>query len=242
LPQNLPPSLVPSKVAYPYVRYYTRIVLDKPWYKPNAKQVYSLTIFPRVNLFQVPGGQQPVAFVNENRKKIRVQGYLIRGGVVPGDKLSIQIDIQNPKRTEIKKIEATFIQHRQVARSCHSETIFRIDLQDLREFNDTELHRTFDLVIPAVYLSPTYTYLPQSCNTSLGIVIRYELVLDIKVRGLFTDFKINVPVILGTEPMSAQQQQQQMNSPIEMPAASAPAFEYDEPPPSYETVVNNEKM
>jgi len=229
-------------ITYPYVKYYTRVVLDKPWYKPNAKQVYPLTIFPRVNLYHVPGGQQPVAFSNENRKKIRLQGYLIRGGVVPGEKLTIQIDLHNPKRTEIKKIEATLIQHRQVARSCHAEIIFRTDFPDLREFNAAELQRTFDLVVPSVCLSPTYTYLTQSHNSPIEISIRYELVLDIKVRGFHTDFTISVPVVLGTEPTTNEQQQRQMNNANEMPIARAPVFTYGEPSPSYETVVAYQKM
>jgi hypothetical protein len=94
LPQNLPPSLVPSKVAYPYVRYYTRIVLDKPWYKPNAKQVYTLTVFPHVSLSQIANAQQPVPFTHLNRKKVHLQGYLIQGGVMPGGKLSLDVHIQ----------------------------------------------------------------------------------------------------------------------------------------------------
>ncbi|CAF0790952.1 unnamed protein product [Rotaria sordida] len=240
LPACLPPSLIPSTTSYPYVKYYTRIVLDKPWYKPNAKQVFPLTIFPRVNILHIAGGQQQMPFSNENRKKIRLQGCLMRGGVVPGDKISIHINLQNPKRTEIKKIEASLIQHRQVAHSCHAETIFRLDLPDLRDFNDTELQRTFDLIVPAIYLSPTYTYMSQSCSVTLGVSINYELILDVKVRGLFTDFKISVPVIVGTEPISAEQQL--MNNPIQIPIASAPVFEYDEPPPSYDAVVTNQKM
>jgi len=161
---------------------------------------------------------------------------------VPGDKLSIQIDLQNPKQAGIKRIEATLIQHRQVARSSHTETIFRLDLPDIREFTGRELQRTFDLIVPAVYLSPTYTYLSQISNPPIGMSIRYELILDIKVRGLFTDFKISVPVIVGTEPMTVEhQQQQQMNRPIEMPIPSAPAFEHDEPPPSYESIVTTQK-
>ncbi len=227
----------------PYVRYYTRIVLDKPWYKPNTKQVYPLTVFPRVNLLYTPGGQQSIAFQNQNRKKIHLQGYLLRGGVVPGDKLSIQIDLQNPKQAGIKRIEATLIQHRQIARSSHSEIIFRLDLPDLREFTGTTLQRTFDLIVPGIYLSPSYTYLSQSFNQQIGVNIHYELILDVKARGLFTDFKVSVPVIVGTEPMSVQQQQQQqMTRPIEMPIPSAPVLEYEEPPPSYETVVTNQTM
>jgi hypothetical protein len=71
------------------------------------------------------------------------------------------------------------------------------------------------------------------------------LILDVKVRGLFTDFKISVPVIVGTEPTSTEQQQQQqkqMNRPITMPTPNAPVFEYDESPPSYETAVITQKM
>jgi hypothetical protein len=150
----------------------------------------------------------------------------------------------------IKRIEATLIQHRQVSRSCHAETIFRVDIPDIREFSGTTLQKTFDLLLPNVYLSPSYTYLTQYCTHPVGISVHYELLLDVKVRGLFTDFKINVPVIVGTEPTSTEQQQQQqhqqnqlINSTSEMPTASAPAFDYDEPPPSYESVVaTNEKM
>jgi hypothetical protein len=39
-----------------------------------------------------------------------------------------------------------------------------------------------------------------------------------------------------------QQQQQQMNRPIEMPVASAPVLEYDDLPPSYESIVTDQKM
>ncbi|UJR30428.1 hypothetical protein I4U23_017962 [Adineta vaga] len=249
LPQYLPPSLLPSTNSYPYVKYYTRIVLDKPWYKPSAKQVYPLTIFPRVNILHTPGGQQPAAFSNQNRKKIRIQGYIMRSGVVPGDKLSIQIDLQNPKRSEIKKIEATLMQHRHVARSSHTEVILRTDLPDLNEFNGTELQKTFDITIPSVYLSPTYTYLSQNHASPLGVSVHYELLLDVKVRGLFTDFKMSVPIVVGTEPVTNELQQQQqlhyqeqMNVSLEIPMASAPLYEYDEPPPSYETVVTDQKM
>ncbi len=202
-----------------------------------------MTIFPRVNLLYTPGGQQPIAFQNQNRKKIRLQGYLVRGGVVPGDKILVQIDLQNHKQAEIKRIEATLIQRRQISRCSHTETIFRFDLPDLREFNGTTLQRTFELMVPAVYLSPSYTYLTQSLTPSVCISINYELTLDVKVRGLFADFKVTVPVVVGTEPMPAeQQQQQQMNRPIEMPVASAPVLEYDDLPPSYESIVTDQKM
>jgi hypothetical protein len=242
LPQCLPPSSVPSTVLYPYVKYYTRIVLDKPWYKPNAKQVYTLTVFPHVSLSQIANAQQPVPFTHLNRKKVHLQGYLIQGGVMPGGKLSLDVHIQNPKRSEIKRIEATLIQHRQVAQNHQSEIIFRMDLPGLFEFSQTEFRRTFELDVPFTYLAPTYTYMPQCCGSSLGIGFHYELKLEVKARGLFTDFKVSIPVIVGTEQTSAPDQQQLVHNAAEMAIAGLPAYNYDEPPPSYESVVANTKQ
>ncbi len=202
-----------------------------------------MTIFPRVNLLHIPGGQQSVGFRHENRKKIHLQGYLVHGGVVPGSKLLVQMDLQNPKQAVIKRIEAILTQRRQISRCSHTETIFRTDLPELREFTASNLQRTFELMVPAVYLSPTYTYLTQSLSSQVCISVNYELTLDVKVRGLFTDFKVTVPVIVGTEPMSIEQQQQQeMNRPVEIPVPSAPVLEYDDLPPSYESIVTDQKM
>jgi hypothetical protein len=239
IPQCLPPSSVPSTITYPYVKYYTRIVLDKPWYKPNAKQVHNLIIFPRVNLHDIQPAQQSVPFSHINRKKVQLHGCLVKGGVTPGEKLSIHMDLHNPKQSEIKRIEATLYQHRQVAQSHHAEVIFRTDLPNLREFNGKEFHQTFDLQIPAVQLAPTYTYMPQCCGPSLAICYHYELKLEVKSRGLFTDFKVNVPVIVGTEPTADQQGL--INNFDEINTASAPAYDYDEPPPSYESIVKDVK-
>ncbi|CAF0842364.1 unnamed protein product [Rotaria sp. Silwood1] len=239
LPQCLPPSSVPSTIEFPYVKYSIRIVLDKPWYKLNKKQTYPLTIFPRVNLYQIQPAQQPVPFTQSNRKKIQLNGYLLQGGVVPGKSLSLQINLQNPKRIEIKRIEATLIQHRQVARSHHAEIIFRMDLPDIREFSGADFNRMFNLQIPSVYLAPTYTYMSQCCGPSLSINFTYELKLEVKVRGLFTDFTVSIPVIIGTEPTSDEQQL--INSSVDMATPSAPVYDYDEPPPAYESVVTNLK-
>ncbi len=224
------------------MKYYTRIVLDKPWYKPNAKQVYLLTIFPRVSISQIPDAQQPVPFTHLNRKKVQLHGHLTQGGVIPGGRLSLEMNVQNPKRSEIKRIEATLIQHRQVAQNHQSEIIFRMDLPGLSEFTGAEFHRTFELLVPYTYLAPSYTYMPQCCGSSLGIGFSYELKLEVKARGLFTDFKINIPVILGTESTSVMPNQQEIvNNVADMATSGLPAYNYDEPPPSYEAAIANLK-
>jgi hypothetical protein len=199
-----------------------------------------LTIFPRVNIQQIPNAQQSIPFSHSNRKKLHLKGCLVQGGVVPGESLSLEINLENPKRSEIKRIEAILIQHQEIAQSHHAEVIFRADLQGLCEFNGTSFHRNFQLRIPPVLLSPTYTYISQCCGPSRGVAFHYELQLEVKSRGLFTDFKVSVPVIIGT--VATSDQQELMNSFAEIATASAPAYDYDEPPPSYESVVANVKQ
>jgi len=243
LPHTLAPSIIGADSSRPYVKYYTRVVLDKSWYKPNAKQVYPLTIFPHVNLLHVPGGQQPVAFSNQNRKSTRLQGQILQGGLVPGGKLSIQLELYNPDRAEIKRIETVLTQHQQVAQGHHDEVIFRMDIPDLCDFNGPELRRTFELRLPSVALAPSYQFMAPCSYQMHPVIIYYELELKVKARGMFTDFEVKIPVIIGTEPASDQKpQHQQMNSSVEMPTASAPINRYEDLPPTYEAAVRNEKM
>ena len=230
------------------VRYYVRVVIDKPWYKPNAQQCYNITICPRVNILYTPGGQQPVPFQNQNRGEIRLHGYLIRGGVVPRDKISLHIEIQNPKQGFIKRIEATLTQHRKIGPHDDTSIVFRTDVPDIRDFSAATLQKACDLPIPIAVLPPTYTHYIQSNNGPYGVAVNYTLTLDVKTQGLFSDFEVTFPVIVGTEPMLVQQQQMQqpqlpeVNVPFGMPIASAPVMEYDELPPSYDSIATTEKV
>ena len=114
-------------------------------------------VLPHVNLRQVPGGQQPIGFSGKNRKKVRLQGYLVRAGVIPGGKLVAYIDLQNPTGSNIKRIEVRLIQHREAVQTHYALNIFQVELPDLVEFNGAEFKQTFELPISATYLSPTYT-------------------------------------------------------------------------------------
>lgn len=197
-----------------------------------------------------PGGQLPVTFQSQNRKKLRVLGYLLRGGVVPGDAIPIQIDLQNPKQICIKRIEVTLLQHRQVGPTSHVETIFQVDLPAIRDFSGSRLEQVFELMVPDMMLSPSFTYLSPGQISPIATSIRYELILAVKARGLFTDFQISIPVIVGTEPLRSQQpqenpqeKQQQSHSSTEIPIPSAPVMplEEDELPPTYDSIMNSYK-
>ncbi|CAF4014743.1 unnamed protein product [Rotaria sp. Silwood1] len=238
LPENLPPSSAPNNEAYPHIKYYTRVVFDRPWYKRNITQTHLLTISPRINLLRRNDLQETFAFADQNRKRLRLQCCLFRGGIMPGQLLSFQINLHNPEQSKIKKIEATFIQYRKTAVDSHNETIFSVDLPGLSEFDELHLQRSFDLLVPNTYLTPTYTFTTSYHGYSHHITVHYELKLKVKSHGIFTKIEVNIPVIVGTEAVPEQQQQQQ-NYDMIMPTNISPDFNENNAPPSYETVVKN---
>ncbi|CAF0920121.1 unnamed protein product [Rotaria sordida] len=238
LPEYLPPSSGPNNEAYPHIKYYIRVALDRPWYKSNVTQKYHLTISPHMNLLQMSGTQKTFYSVDQNRKQLRLQCCLLRSGILPGQLLSFKIHLHNPERTKIKRIEATFIQHRETAVDRHNETIFFVNLPNLREFNELYSERNFDLLVPNTYLTPTYKFTTTSHGKPYYITVHYELKLKVICHGIFTKIEVNIPVIVGTEAISGQQQQQQ-NHDFTMLINTSPVFNENDLPPSYETVIQN---
>ncbi|CAF1650343.1 unnamed protein product [Rotaria magnacalcarata] len=115
LPENLPPSSSPNVDAYPHIKYHTQIVLDRPRFKMNVKRTYPLSISRRMNHFLMDDLQKMISFTNQNRKQLRLHGYLLHSWIVSGQSLSFRMNLHNPERTEIKNVEAAFIQHRKTA-------------------------------------------------------------------------------------------------------------------------------
>jgi hypothetical protein len=234
----LPPSIIPSTDLHLYVKYYARIALEKPWYKSDIKQVYPLTIFPRVDLLHTSNSLVGIPFSDTNRKKVRLDAYLLRSSITPSEKISVHISLQNPERSSIKRIEVVLIQHQQVGHHLHKEIIFRVDVPDLHEFNETIFEETMNLAIPSPYLPPSYEFTAEFNEHKYPVIIKYELVLEVKSHGFLTDFDVKLPIIIGTERLRDQKTRKYAQMSID--SASAPYF--DEPPPSYESVVSNGDM
>jgi hypothetical protein len=196
-------------------------------------------VFPRVNILHTFDSREKIPFSYLNRKEVQLNGYLLRGSTIPNEKLSLYINLKNPKQSIIKRIEAVLIQHHQIAQSHHEEIIFRINLPELHEFNGTKFERTFDLVIPSLDLAPSYEFMAQFNRRAHPVVTRYELELKVKAHGVFTDFEVKLPVIIGTE---LRPDQQETNNSAEMTITNTSISDYDEPPPSYESVISNKAI
>ena len=237
----MPPSLTAATERDPHVKYYARILLDKQNPSRGTTPIYPLTISPRVHLSSISGAQESVSFTRHNRKHIDFNGSLLCGGILPGQNLSLQFELQNPKRAEIKRIDATLVQHRQIAGVRTDQIIFRNTLPGVYKFQETSLQQYVDLLVPHGYLPPTHTFTTLGPGTSVTVFVHYELIFKVKVTGVFSDFHVNIPVIVGTESSSSARQQYHGKDLSTTSKKDGSDFNDEDMPPSYEVAIGSSK-
>jgi hypothetical protein len=86
---------------------------------------------------------------------------------------------------------------------------------------------------------PTYKFMAQFNRQTYPVIIKYKLALRVKSNGMLTDFEVKMPVIIGTELTPDPEEQQQTDTFAETLVARASISDYDDPPPSYETLLLN---
>jgi hypothetical protein len=241
LTDYLPPTLN-QPLTYPHVRYYVQVVIDKPWYKPNKRETKYLTVYPRVNLLHNPQCLQANIFGNHNRKDIILKGTLNKLGYVPGELIIFTLEIENPRTVLIKNIEALMLQSYQIGRNSRGYTIFQTVLPNILNSKDPQMRETFSIVIPSVPIPPSYQF-QGGLRTAAFVNLHYMLRFAVKVEGMFTNFDVNIPITLGTEPNPDLTQQQTFN-PLIVSYSSNPEqsmFSDSDLPPNYDSAVQNMK-
>ena len=193
------------------MRYYLQVVIDKPWYKPNTRETRYLTVFPRVNLLQNPQCLQPTIFGNQNRKDITLKGTLNKLGYVPGELIHITLEIENPRRVLIKHIDLSMLQSYRIGQNSRGYTIFQTTLPNILNSKDQQIKETFSITIPSIPIPPSYQF-QGGIQVAVFVNIRYILRFAVKVEGMFTNFNVDIPITIGTEPNPDLNQQQIFNS------------------------------
>lgn len=242
LPEYLPPTLNQPQL-YPHVRYYLKVVIDKPWYKRNKRETKYLTIYPRVNILQNSLCLVSTKFRTQNRKDITLRGSLNKFGYVPGELIRVTLEIQNPRRVLIRHIDLSMFQLIQIGPDTRGSSLFNATLPKIVNLKDEQIYETFSIPIPDVPSPPSY----QSQEGVHKVVIvqnRYFLRFTVRVEGTFTTFHVDVPIIFGTEPTPDLSQQQTFNSLLVAYSTNPEQLmltDDGDSPPSYESVVQNMK-
>ena len=161
--------------------------------------------------------------------------------VLPGEKFSLDIRLKNPKGLKMKRTEVMLIQHQQVARNPQNAIIFHTDLPSKSRLNEKDLHQTFHIPIPSGYLSPTHSSVTQSGDSLISTDIFYELKLVAKAHELSHDMELGLPITMGTESSSEQDQYENTDG-VDDPISYAAALKETEFPPNYESAVENLRL
>ncbi|CAF4312023.1 unnamed protein product, partial [Adineta steineri] len=185
---------------YPHVRYYLQLAINKGGQKRKIGEEKYITVFPRVSLSQqVPNYMTATMFGNHNRKDVTVKGTLNKMGYVPGEMIQGTLEIENPKQILIKQIDLSIngtynIQMQEAHFKVNTGTV-----QGIAQRKGERMVEKFEIMIPDKTLSPTYQFRGGQ-NNAAAATCSYMLKFEIKAAGVFTDFEILVPFILGTQP------------------------------------------
>ncbi|CAF1172439.1 unnamed protein product [Adineta steineri] len=241
LTEHLPPTINRPQ-SYPHVRYYLQVVIDKVWYKSNTRETRYLSVFPHVNLLQNPQCLISTTFGNKNRKDIILKGILNKLGMIPGESIIGTLEIENPRKVLIKCINVILLQNYQIGANSRKFKIFETTLPEIINLKHEQIRETFSIIIPPLVLPPSYNFhggLQAVANVHIHYLIKFTVI----VEGIFADFDIDIPIILGTEPnpnpYPDQQQIFHSVTAAEVPNHGQSGFKDNDPPPDYESVVRN---
>ncbi|CAF3032169.1 unnamed protein product [Rotaria sp. Silwood2] len=195
LPENLPATLHPED--YPFVRYELQVLIEKKWYHSNDRHRYPIRIYPRVNLFNINYCQSSVKF-GTKRKDITIKCILQHAALIPGQQTLLSLDIYNPNRLSIKRIDVCFIQRYEIEQCRRRLELIRLSIPQLNNIYLQHIETTCPLIIPLA-IPPSFNYKSQINRTIVHVDLHYDLKLEIKLKGLFQDFDLQVPVIIATD-------------------------------------------
>ena len=228
LSNYLPPT-INSRKYDPHVRYYLQVVIEKSsWYKSNIEELQYLTIYPRINLPPNSPWLQRSFFEDQNKNEISLKGFISKTCFIPGESIEFTIDIDNPREFRIKHIDLSIFQSLEIARNSKQMNIFQTILPSIQDTNGRQIKETISVTAPAVSLPPSCQFQGGS-EEPVSILNRYFIKLAADVEGISMNFDIEIPIIIATEPGSCACQ------------SSALIPQYDEPPPSYDSVVKHIK-
>ncbi|UJR10999.1 hypothetical protein I4U23_015183 [Adineta vaga] len=196
LPNHLPPTMGHTQ-TYPRVRYYLQILIDKAWYKTNTRENQFITVFPRVVLSQMPNCLLPTTFGDNNRQDIIFRGTLNKHGYLPGEIIQGTFDIDNPRQVLIKQINVTMIENYTIGHGTHRYVVYSSIIPELMRRKESKIVQQFTFGIPATTLAPSCQY-TGGLHQTASVNIIYALEFDVNVEGIFTDMKISVPIVIGT--------------------------------------------
>ncbi|CAF1089519.1 unnamed protein product [Adineta steineri] len=241
LTEDLPPTINDHR-SYPRVRYYLQVIIDKISYRSNTRETPYLNIYPRVNLLQNPQCLISTTFDNKNKKDVILKGTLNKSGLIPGESITGTLEIENLRKVLIKCIYVTLFQNYEIGSDSRRLKIFETTLPEIANVKNEQIREPFSITFPPHILPPSYKF-NGGVQAIVNVHIHYLIKFEVIVEGIFCDFHVDIPIILGTEPNPDPYPDQQqifnsLNTP-DVPNYEQSEFKDNDPPPDYDSVVLN---
>lgn len=187
------------------IKYKLEFVVDKPW-KFDEKQTLLLNIIQSVNLNSAFSTLQPfenqltrnIGYINSG--PISVHVYIPKTGYICGERLAVQVIVSNNSRIHVEKLK--FALNKIV--DYHSKSPGAAIKREIQRLLKKEAggvakktEQRYEHVIDMPMTTPS-----QDSNTSRLIYISYELTVEAKLKGIYKNLFVPIPLKIGTIPHS----------------------------------------
>lgn len=128
-----------------------------------------------------------------------VQGTIHRSGLMPGEQTTVSVEIDNCQKLFIKRVDVCLVQRYCVEQNRRRLELMRLTIPQLINVNDEHINTSFPITIPKG-IPPSYNFRGRGGRSLVHVNVFYDIKLEVKARGLFSDFDLQVPIIIGTHP------------------------------------------
>lgn len=187
------------------IKYKLEFVIDKAW-KFDEKQSLFLNIIQSVNLNSAFNTLQPfenqltrnIGYINSG--PISVHVYIPKTGYICGERLAVQVIVSNNSRIQVEKLKFVLNKivdyHSKIPGAAIKREIQRL-LKKEAGGVAKKTEQRYEHVIDMPMTTPS-----QDSSTSRLIYISYELNVEAKIKGLYKNLLLAVPLKIGTIPHS----------------------------------------
>ena len=127
-----------------------------------------------------------------------MKGIIQHSGLIPGEQTIISLEIHNPIHLAIKRVDVCFLQRYDIEQCRRRLELFRLTIPQISNTDDECIQTTCPITIP-MGISPTYNYKKSINGSTVHVNIHYDIKIEVKAKGLFSDFELQVPMIIGTD-------------------------------------------
>lgn len=196
LAEHLPPSLINVKICTPYINYFVEVSVEYSFFRPNASFKVPITVKP---CMPQPPSTWPVEAEQSSFRGIHAYGKVLNHYLLIDERyITLELNIDNPKQITIEEIIIKLVQRRRLGYRSGKAIIFRQELPETAHFQNTQLHRTFQvpLEVYTELFAPT-TYIAKFDKSNRPWSVDYIFKVKLKTNLFFANVTLEFPLIVA---------------------------------------------